>query len=221
VIRIAIADDHPMFREGLRNALSVAADLQVVGEASDGQAALELCARERPDVLMLDLTMPRCDGFGVLEQLHRVTPATRALVLTMHMERRFEEKSLSAGAAGFLRKDSPVSTILRAVRAIASGETIWASRRGAFQVLSRLAAPTPVEPLSVLTSREREILVLLGRGRRNREIAEETGLSEKTVATHVASVLGKLGLRSRVEAAVLASRRAADLGSVPADEKKR
>jgi len=221
VIRIAIADDHPMFREGLRNALSVAADLQVVGEASDGQAALELCARERPDVLMLDLTMPRCDGFGVLEQLHRVTPATRALVLTMHMERRFEERSLSAGAAGFLRKDSPVATILRAVRAIASGETIWASRRGAFQVLSRLATPTPVEPLSVLTSREREILVLLGRGRRNREMAEETGLSEKTVATHVASVLGKLGLRSRVEAAVLASRRAADLATPSPEEKKR
>lgn len=211
MIRIAIADDHPMFREGLRNALSVAADLQVVGEAADGQAALELCARERPDVLMLDLTMPRCDGFGVLEQLHRTTPTTRALVLTMHIERRFEERSLTAGASGFLRKDSPVSMILRAVRAIASGETVWASRRSAFQVLSRPATPTPVEPLSVLTSREREILVLLGRGRRNREIAEETGLSEKTVATHVASILGKLGLRSRVEAALLASRRAADL----------
>jgi DNA-binding NarL/FixJ family response regulator len=220
VIRIAIADDHPMFREGLRNALSVAADLQVVGEASDGQAALELCARERPDVLMLDLTMPRCDGFGVLEQLHRATPATRALVLTMHMERRFEERSLTAGASGFLRKDSPVSTILRAVRAVASGETVWASRRSAFQVLSRPATPTPVEPLSVLTSREREILVLLGRGRRNREIAEETGLSEKTVATHVASVLGKLGLRSRVEAALLASRRAADLPGSPEDGRK-
>ena len=202
MIRIAVADDHPLFREGLRKALSVGTDLVLVGEASDGQAALELCGREHPDLLILDLTMPRCDGFGVLEQLHRVSPDTRALVLTVHLERRYEEESIAAGAGGFLQKDAPVSTILKAVRAVASGQS-WASRRSASLVLQNAEAAGPRE---VLTSREREVLALLGQGLKNQEIAAKINLSQKTVATHIGSLIAKLGVRSRVEAALLASR---------------
>lgn len=203
IIRVATAEDHPVFREGLRKALSMGADLQLVGEASDGQAALEMVAIEKPDVLVLDLTMPRCDGFGVLEQLPRVSPATRALVLTGHLEREFEVKAVASGARGFLHKDSSVESILRAVRAVASGQ-VWASRAATSTVLRESAASA--DPLDVLTSREREILSFLGRGMMNREIAVKTSLSEKTVASHVASLIAKLGLRGRVEAAILARR---------------
>jgi DNA-binding NarL/FixJ family response regulator len=206
MIRIAVADDHPLFREGLRKALSVGADLQLVGEASDGQQALALCARERPDVLVLDLTMPRCDGFGVLEQLHRVSASTRALVLTVHLEREFEERSLASGARGFLQKDASVPTILKAVRVIASGG-VWASRQSTSRVLGATSISEPRwDPFESLTPRERDILDYLRQGLKNREIAEQTGLSEKTVATHVASLVGKLGARGRVEAALFARR---------------
>lgn len=217
MIRIAVADDHPLFREGLRKALSVGTDLVLVGEASDGQAALELCGRVRPDLLILDLTMPRCDGFGVLEQLHRVSPDTRALVLTVHLERKYEDESLAAGAGGFLQKDAPVSTILKAVRAVAGGQS-WASRRSASRVLKNAETAGPRE---VLTSREREVLALLGRGLKNQEIARQIGLSQKTVATHVGSLLAKLGVRSRVEAALLASRYTNAPATVPGRDRRR
>jgi two-component system response regulator DegU len=207
MIRIAIADDHPLFREGLRKALSVGSDLQLVGEASDGRQALALCAQERPDVLVLDLTMPLCDGFRVLEQMGTVSPSTRTLVLTVHLEREFEEKSLSSGARGFLQKDSSVTTILAAVRAVAGGG-LWANRQTTSRVLrSKVGEQKTLDPLACLTAREREILDFLCLGLRNREIARRTSLSEKTVATHVASLIGKLGVGSRVEAALLARRR--------------
>jgi len=202
VIRVALADDHPLFREGLRKALSMASDIELVGEAADGEAALALCGKESPDVLVLDLTMPRCDGFGVLEQISRVAPGTLALVLTVHLEREYEHRALIAGARGFLQKDSSAATILRAVRAVAEGQ-IWASRFAATRVLASAPARTPVDSL---TPRENEILSFLGRGMMNREIAAKTGLSEKTVASHVATVVGKLGVRGRVEAAMVARR---------------
>ena len=210
MIRIAVADDHPLFREGLRKALSVGTDLVLVGEASDGQEALDLCGREKPDLLILDLTMPRCDGFGVLEQLHRVSPETRALVLTVHLERRYEEESLAAGAGGFLQKDAPVSTILKAVRAVAGGQS-WASRRSANLILQ--SADQATEPREVLTPREREVLALLGQGLKNQEIARKINLSQKTVATNVGSLISMLGVRSRVEAALLASRYTSSSGT--------
>lgn len=218
MIRIALADDHPLFREGLRKALSVGTDMAVVGEASDGQAALELCGREKPDLLILDLSMPRCDGFGVLDQLHRVSPGTRALVLTVHLERRYEEESLGAGAGGFLQKDAPVPTILKAVRTVAAGQT-WASRRSTSRVLR--SVDDSAGPREVLTAREREVLALLGRGLKNQEIAREISLSQKTVATHVGSLIAKLGVRSRVEAALLASRYTDASAPAPGRDRRR
>jgi DNA-binding NarL/FixJ family response regulator len=202
MIRVAVADDHPLFREGLRKALSLGTDLQLVGEASDGEQALRVCTEHRPDVLVLDVTMPRCDGFGVLEQIKRVAPETQVLVLTAHLEREYELRALAAGARAFLQKDGSVQIILKAIRAVAAGE-VWASRLGSAEVLARLA---PDHPLAGLTSRERNVLTLLGRGMMNREVAAKTGLSEKTVASHVANLISKLGVRGRVDAALIARR---------------
>lgn len=202
MIRVAVADDHPLFREGLRKAISLGADLQLVGEASDGEEALKVCGESRPDVLILDLTMPRCDGFGVLERVKGVAPATQVLVLTAHLEREYELRALAAGARAFLQKDGSVEVILKAIRAVAAGE-VWASRLGSAEVLSKLA---PDHPLAELTSRERGVLALLGRGMMNREVAARTGLSEKTVASHVANLVAKLGVRGRVDAALIAQR---------------
>lgn len=202
MIRVAIADDHPVFREGLRKAIATARDIVLAGEARDGHEALQLCTREKPDLLVVDLAMPRCDGFGVLEQLFRVSPKTRALVLTAHATRAFEERSLAAGASGFLQKDSSVATILKAMRAVSAGE-VWASRIGASNVLSSRSRRKSSSVLPALTKREEEILILLGQGMRNREIARQTGVSEKTIATHLVNLTEKLGVRSRLEAALL------------------
>jgi DNA-binding NarL/FixJ family response regulator len=208
-----VADDHPLFREGLRKAISTEPTLLLVGEAADGQEALALCAREAPRVLLLDIAMPRCDGYGVLEQLSRVSPDTRALIITAYAERAFEEKALAAGAAGFVQKDASISTILQAIRAVARGE-VWASRAASFQVLRRSDSKGEDRVFGRLTAREREILGLLGQGLRSGQIAARTGLSERTVSVHVGNLIQKLGVRSRVEAALLA-RQYADLGPEP------
>ncbi|MEO8431542.1 MAG: response regulator transcription factor [Acidobacteriota bacterium] len=199
---MALADDHPLFREGLRKVLSMASELDLIGEAADGEAALELCRRLHPDILVLDVSMPRCDGFGVLAELPKAAPQTRAIMLTVHLEREVEERALAGGARGFLQKDSSAATILRAIRAVAGGQ-VWASRFAASRILS---AAAPRMPVDTLTARESEMLAFLGRGMMNREIAEKTGLSEKTVASHVASLVAKLGVRGRLEAAMLARR---------------
>jgi len=208
-----VADDHPLFREGLRRAISTEPTLLLVGEASDGQEALVLCGREKPRVLLLDIAMPRCDGYGGLEQLSRVSPDTRALIITAYAERAFEEKALAAGAAGFVQKDVSISTILQAIRAVARGE-VWASRAASFRVLRGRDSSAEDRVFGRLTAREREILGLLGQGLRSREIAVRAGLSERTVSVHVGNLIQKLGVRSRVEAALLA-RQYADLGPEP------
>ena len=155
-LRIAVADDHPLFREGLRKAISTEPTLLLVGEAADGQEALALCAREAPRVLLLDIAMPRCDGYGVLEQLSRVSPDTRALIITAYAERAFEEKALAAGAAGFVQKDASISTILQAIRAVAQGE-VWASRAASFRVLRRRDSRGENRLFGRLRSEERRV----------------------------------------------------------------
>lgn len=209
ITSVAVADDHPIFRDGLKRVIATAPGLRFAGEARDGQEALELCAREKPTVLLLDVMMPRGNGFEVLERLPSVSPKTRALVVSGYMERRFEERALAAGARGFLDKDASVATILMAVRAVAAGE-VWATRTGTRRLLARYQPAGEGRLFGTLTPREREILGMLGRGWSTKAIASRAKLSEKTVSVHVGRVIQKLGVKNRIQAALLA-RQYADL----------
>jgi DNA-binding NarL/FixJ family response regulator len=204
MITVLLADDHPVVRQGLSVLLSVHEDMSVVGEAADGTDTLELAARLRPDVLLLDLKLPGVDGFGVLGQLAERSPATRALVLTSVVDPAQVTLALRAGAAGFLYKDVDPDALVRAIRSVHDGHTVLAHEAAA--VLAVRHGGQDGRGLDALTGREREVLSLLAGGRSNREIARTLGVSEKTVKTHVSAILAKLGVADRTQAAVLAVR---------------
>jgi DNA-binding NarL/FixJ family response regulator len=205
MITILIADDHPVVRQGIAVLLSVHEDLSLVGEAADGQEALELAAELHPDVLLLDLKLPGMDGVTVLGQLGERSPATRSLVLTSAADQAQVMLAMRAGAAGFLYKDVDPDALVRAIRSVHDGHTLLAPE--AAMALAARSAGQDGRGVDSLTAREREVLSLLADGRSNREIARTLGVSEKTIKTHVSSVLAKLGVADRTQAAVLAVRR--------------
>jgi DNA-binding NarL/FixJ family response regulator len=200
VIRVLIADDHPVVRQGLRTFLDLQDDITVVGEAGDGEQAVELVGKLAPDVLLLDLKMPVLDGLGTLERLSG--NATRVLVLTSVSDRGDVGPAMRAGASGFLYKDVDPTALVQAVRAVHGGQVLLAPE-AAEAMLS--AAPDVPAPVS-LTDREREVLALIAAGRSNREIARSLAVAEKTVKTHVSNVLMKLGVQDRTQAALYAVR---------------
>jgi DNA-binding NarL/FixJ family response regulator len=207
--RVLLADDQALVREGLRRILDGEPDLEVVGEAVDGEQAVELARQLVPDVVVMDIRMPRLDG---IEATRRVAAAlgdrTRVLVLTTFDLDQYVFDALRAGASGFLLKDAPAEDLVDAVRVVASGSSLLAPAvTGAViaEFARRPAVPDGDAPvLQQLTAREREVLVLLTRGRSNAEIASELVVSEATVKTHVAHLLMKLGVRDRVQAVILA-----------------
>jgi DNA-binding NarL/FixJ family response regulator len=203
-ITVLIADDHPVVRQGLQVLLSVHDDITVVGEAADGAQAARLAAELRPDVLLLDLKLPVLDGVGVLRELRDRGCRVRALVLTSAADHTLAALALQAGAAGFLYKDVDPEALVRAVRSVHDGHTVLAPE--AAGLLLPGAQRAAVTGLGALTGREREVLTLLADGRSNREIARLLSVSEKTVKTHVSSVLAKLGVADRTQAAVIAVR---------------
>jgi two-component system, NarL family, response regulator LiaR len=203
VIRVLVVDDHGVVREGLRAFLELQDGIEVVGEASDGREGLAAAERLRPDVVLLDLVMPELDGLSAMRALRERLPATRAIVLTSFLDDDKLLPALRAGAAGYLLKNAPPAEVVRAVRAAHAGEAVLDPVVAA-RLLEELARD--VEPLDRLTPREREVLVLLGRGFPNKRIAQELRLSEKTVKTHVGHVLAKLGVTDRTQAAVVAVR---------------
>jgi DNA-binding NarL/FixJ family response regulator len=215
-IRVLIADDHPVVRQGLQVLLSVQDDIDVVGEAPDGAQALDLVAKLDPDVLLLDLKLPGLDGVAVLRELRDRGLRARALVLTSAAGGALVTSAVQAGAAGFLYKDVDPDALVRAVRSVHDGHTLLAPE--AAGAVLRPGAPGPagsagsaglaVRGLGALTRREREVLGQLAEGRSNREIARSLRVSEKTVKTHVSSVLAKLGVADRTQAALLAVRQA-------------
>jgi DNA-binding NarL/FixJ family response regulator len=207
-ITVLIADDHPVVRQGLQVLLSVQDDMVVVGEAADGAQAVALCAELAPDVLLLDLKLPVLDGVGVLRELRDRGCPVRSLVLTSAADHALVSLALQAGAAGFLYKDVDPDALIRAVRSVHDGHTLLAP--AAAGLLTSGGRPgTAVGGIGALTSREREVLALVAEGRSNREIARQLGVAEKTVKTHVSSILAKLGVADRTQAAVMAVRHAA------------
>jgi len=203
LIRVLVVDDHAVVREGLRSFLELQDGLEVVGDAADGAAGIEAAERLRPDVVLLDLVMPGVDGLAALRALRERLPGTRAIVLTSFADDDKLLPALRAGAAGYLLKTAPPAEVARAVRAAYAGEAVLDPVVAA-RLLEELARDS--EPLDRLTPREREVLVLLGRGFPNKRIAQDLRLSEKTVKTHVGHVLAKLGVTDRTQAAVVAVR---------------
>jgi DNA-binding NarL/FixJ family response regulator len=204
-ITVLIADDHPVVRQGLRVLLSLEDDIEVVGEAADGAETIELAASLVPDVILLDLKLPVLDGLGVLADLRDRGLRSHTLVLTSVSDQASVTVAMRAGAAGFLYKDVDPDALVRAVRSVHDGNTVLAPEAAGSLVRSQARA-SAVAGLDALTAREREVLAQIAGGRSNREIARLLHMSEKTVKTHVSSVLAKLGVADRTQAALYAVR---------------
>jgi two-component system, NarL family, response regulator LiaR len=206
VIRVLLADDHAVVRQGLRTFLDLQDDIEVVAEAGDGEAAVDAAARTKPDVILLDLVMPGLDGVGALKRLREAGSRARVIVLTSFGDDDKLFAALRAGAAGYLLKDVQPPELVRAIRSAHDGNAPL-SPTIATRVVEEIAqgggAPAQVDDL---TPRERDVLILIARGRSNKAIALELGVAEKTVKTHVSHILGKLGLTDRTQAALYAVR---------------
>jgi DNA-binding NarL/FixJ family response regulator len=208
-IRVVVSDDHPVVRQGLRSLLE-AEGFAVVGEASDGDEAVRLVAQTRPDVLLTDLVMPGTDGIEAIRRVRAGDVPVGILVLTSFSGAEQVIPAIQAGADGYLLKDAGPAALTDAIRAVHRGEPML-SPEAAAVVMARVAADAGPEPaahpdLDRLTAREREVLAGLGRGLSNRQLAAELFVSEKTVKTHVSSVLAKLRLADRTQAALFAVR---------------
>jgi len=201
-ISVLIVDDHPVVRRGLRVLLEVAGGIEVAGEAGDGDTALALAAEHAPDVILLDLKLPGVDGIAVLGALKARDSTARVLVLTSATEPALASLALRSGAAGLIYKDVDPDALVRAIRSVHDGHLLLAAEAAG----SLVRPASPGAGLDALTSREREVLAELTHGRSNREIARALRIAEKTVKTHVSSVLAKLGVQDRTQAALLAVR---------------
>jgi DNA-binding NarL/FixJ family response regulator len=202
-IRVVLAEDHPVTREGICNLLDKAVDIQVVGEAADGPEALRLVQELSPDVLLLDVELPGVNGVEVAQRLQAESSPVRILALSAYDDQEYIRGLLASGAAGYLIKEEIPENIVEAVRGVARGEQGWVSRR----VAARMAAWTQEDlERKELTKRELQVLELVVEGKTNQEIAVALGISDKTVEKHLEAVFSKLGVASRVEAAVYAVR---------------
>ena len=211
MIRVAVADDQALVRSGFVVLLKSAGDIEVVGEAADGGEAVDLAARSRPDVMLMDIRMPDVDGLEATRRIttNDATAGTRVLILTTFDLDEYVFEALRAGASGFLLKDTLPDDLLAAVRVIASGEALLApkvTRRLIEQFAKQAAATTSTAPpgLELLTEREREVLESVARGLSNAEIAETLFMSHATAKTHVSRLLTKLGARDRAQLVMLA-----------------
>lgn len=206
-IRVLIVDDHAVVREGLRTFLELQDGIDVVGEAANGEQALDRVAELRPDVVVMDLVMPKLDGVGAMRELQRLGHAPRVLVLTSFLDDERLMPAIEAGAAGYLLKNVDPAELARAVRAAHAGEAMLDPTVAA-RLVERIAGRerSASTGLDELTRREREVLECIARGRSNKQIALELGVAEKTVKTHVGHLLAKLDVADRTQAALLAVR---------------
>jgi len=209
-IRILIADDHSVVRQGLKMFLALDPELEVIGEAENGAEAVKLAGELRPDVVLMDLLMPVMDGITAIENIRATLPDIEVLAVTSVLEDTAVIRAIRAGAIGYMLKDTQADELCRAIKAAAAGQ-VQLSPEAASRLLREVRAPESPE---ALTDRETDVLRLLARGLANKEIAQELSIGEKTVKTHVSHILSKLGVASRTQAALYAAR----VGLVPAGE---
>jgi NarL family two-component system response regulator LiaR len=203
--RIMIADDHAMLREGMRNLLENEKDFELVGEAADGEEAVSLAGKIKPDIIIMDIVMPKLNGIEATRQIKQVSPATALLILTAYSDIRYIIGLLEAGACGYLLKNSPGKDVIRAIRAVRSGESVLDSEvtRKLVQRLASLSkSPDERETAGQLTSREIEILKWAARGLSNKELSEKLFISLRTVKAHMTNIFNKLGCSSRTDAII-------------------
>ena len=209
MIGVLIADDHAVVRQGLRTFLELQEDIEVVGEAADGEEALAQAAALVPDVVLMDLVMPRLAGVEAIERLRASGSTARVIVLTSFLDEDKVLPAVRAGAAGYLLKDVEPAQLVAAIRTVDRGEALLhpaVAARVLRELVSPDGAPARAERHASLTAREREVLALVARGRANKAIALQLGIAEKTVKTHVGNILAKLGLSDRTQAALYAVR---------------
>ena len=203
MIRVLVADDHPLVRQGLRSFLSTIDDIDVVGEASDGAEAIAMATALQPDVVMMDLAMPTVDGIEAIRRITEERPSARIIALTSFATDDKVFPAIQAGAAGYLLKETEPSELVEAIRKVHRGEPILHPSVAA-RLMQQVVAATPRAHRTDLTARELEVLRLIAAGRSNKEIAHDLAVAEKTVKTHVSNVLSKLGVADRTQAALYA-----------------
>lgn len=210
-IRVLIADDHPIVREGLRKLLGLEEDMEVVGEAEDGESTVTLVERLDPDVVLLDLRMPGMDGFGALQRIQKLNKRTRVIVLTASEDKNEFVQAMKMGCSGIVLKQTGSDLIVKSIRRVHAGE-IWLDSHTTAAVMRQFASPSDGGPQSSLrtrdrsplSQREREIVALVAQGYKNKEMAEKMFISEQTVKNHLHNIFDKLGVSDRLELALYA-----------------
>jgi DNA-binding NarL/FixJ family response regulator len=203
-IRVVVADDHPLFREGVINSLQSASDMVVVGQAADADEAVRVVREELPDLALLDVTMPG-GGIDAARRIAAACPATRIVMLTVSENEDDLLEAMKAGASGYVLKGVSARELASVVRSVSNGE-VYVAPSLAFGLLREMSGPRPLDPLAELSVRERQVLELVANGLSNQEIGAKLGLAEKTIKHYMTNILTKLQVRSRVEAALLAAR---------------